>query len=536
MRGLLLGWVAAAAAAPVQVVDLRPESVATRISVQACVGLFNRNESQAGAAYTIYEDRDLLWFQELEGPVPEVTPVATFLQNCVSKVAQGRVRYNYTAQRLLLPHLLTPAAVLGAIPFQDGDADTLPVVFDAVKEFDGMDEHDATNYIYKHYVNDTITMAKLNPGLDTKKHPPPLDGVLETKLIDYIVKNKLFTFWMMNSCIPLTKEHALMEQIANNNPWPKPIAVYGYDNSWNLGGDFFEAETKCTKEHQMGQVASASVANLGFLSRKPAITEPLVGNPAPTETYNASRSYVSFVIGDGDNVAILKGSHYDWVKTRLAECANSTCTYPLLWSVSPHASHLAPDLLQWFHKAALKTGQDHFVLPPSGHLYAYASEMQDDAQDAFVRDTEEDCIILNTSASVAWEWFGSWKKALDHYFPKYSKRNVVKSLFTTNVPYLFPVLELMPEKYKIVGGSTVVFSPREWRGAHANSTDKFFYTPEQMADELNNKNAPGTVSHIYLTSDGGGSPELFNQLVPLLDEHVKVVNHNALASLALQRG
>eukprot|EP00756_Hemistasia_phaeocysticola_P006886 Hpha_TRINITY_DN14036_c0_g3::TRINITY_DN14036_c0_g3_i2::g.44218::m.44218 len=397
-----------------------------------------------------------------------------------------------------------------------------------------MTPRDATYYNYMHYLNQTVTMAKLNPGLDTKKHPAKLTGNMPTKLVDYIVKQKLFTFWMTDSCIPFTIDHIMMEQIANNNPWPKPIAVYGYDNSWPIfGGDLFEAESICTKEHQMGQIASDGVSNLAFLSRKPAITKPLVGNPAPDETYNASRSYVGFTIGDGDNLGILKGSHYDWVKKRVAECANTTC-FPLLWSVSPHALHLAPDMLEWFHHRALQTGVDHFVLPPSGHLYAYASQMRDDAQDSFVRDTEEDCRLLNTSASVAWEFFGTWDKALKHYFPKYGKRNVVKSLLTTNVPYMFPIFELR-EPYKIVGGNTVVFGPREWRGVTPNSKDKNMYTPQQMADELNN-NPKGTVSHIYMTSDGGASPELFNQLVPLLDEHVKVVNQNALASLALQRG
>ncbi len=59
-----------------------------------------------------------------------------------------------------------------------------------------------------------------------------------------------------------------MEQIVTNNPWPRPIAVYGYDDTFPVAGDLFEAETTCVKEHNMGQVASTGVNNLSFFSRK----------------------------------------------------------------------------------------------------------------------------------------------------------------------------------------------------------------------------------------------------------------------------
>jgi hypothetical protein len=50
------------------------------------------------------------------------------------------------------------------------------------------------------------------------------------------------------------------------------------------------------------QVASTGVNNLSFLSRKGPITAPLTQNPAPAVAFNASKTYVSFVVGDGDNI------------------------------------------------------------------------------------------------------------------------------------------------------------------------------------------------------------------------------------------
>ena len=60
------------------------------------------------------------------------------------------------------------------------------------------------------------------------------------------------------------------------------------------------------------------------------------------------------------------------------------------------------------------------------------------------------------------------------------------------------------------------------------------YVRPQLAAEINGY-PPGTVAAIYLTSDGGGSLDSFYALVPLLDAgRVQVVNHNAVARLALQ--
>ena len=42
--------------------------------------------------------------------------------------------------------------------------------------------------------------------------------------------------------------------------------------------------------------------NLSFFSRKPPVTAPLAQNPTPSVPWNASKTYVSFVVGDGDNI------------------------------------------------------------------------------------------------------------------------------------------------------------------------------------------------------------------------------------------
>lgn len=156
----------------------------------------------------------------------------------------------------------------------------------------------------------------------------------------------------------------------------------------------------------------------------------------------------------------------------------------------------------------------------------------------FVANTERDCELLSTSATVAWEWFGTWAGAIKNYFPRYGVRGVVRSIFATNVPYPIPVLEFAPgEFYKTFNKSTVLFRPREWRGT-ANATIPFrnaVCSPAQLAHEISTTYPRGSVGHVYLTSDGGASLESLYEMVALLEDHVSVVDHETLADMALER-
>lgn len=126
------------------------------------------------------------------------------------------------------------------------------------------------------------------------------------------------------------------------------------------------------------------------------------------------------------------------MQERVAKCAAggnpATSCFPLVWSMQPHLLHLAPEWLQWYYHQALKTGRDWFVLPPSGDLYTYAGLLTDEDQERFVLNTERDAELLSTSATVGWEWFGTWANAINNYFPRYGRNGVVRSIFATNVP------------------------------------------------------------------------------------------------------
>jgi len=589
------------------VLDLRQGSddgrldTPTLLAVQACAGLSNRNGSTTGAVYTVWDTLD--WFHEIEhNKNPPFMPIHDFLVQCYQTVGRY-IHYNYETQHAIIPNIITLASVLDAIPLiqNDGPATTaatpaayshqMKLVFDAETKFAGFTPYDATSYMFQHYASKTTGMAKMDPGYDYSHKSPRVTKQPNLRLADYIVKQRLFNFFLLDGCIPMTQEHALMEEMVqhhhpNTTQWLQPIAIYGYDDYTVPGipGSIFEAETTCVKEHNLGQVATAGVPNLSFWSRKPPITTPVVQNrPSASinENYNASQTYVGFVLGDGDNVAFLRSRNYPWVQERLSKCHNnaaSTTTeihsnnnidkncFPISWTISPHSLYLLPDILAWYYAQAQKTGHDYFVLPPSGYLYAYPAMMSDDDQISFVSKTIASARLLNTSGMVDWELASTWKTAIHQYFPRFAAvdntdtNNIIRGIFSVNVPFNVPVFAFgRHEFYKIIRdsddngddsavttgdskkevGATVLFRPREWRGTSGKGNKgvpfsrKQNLSPSEMAAEIS-QYPKGTVTYLYLTSDGGANLTSLYDMVPYLDNHVQVVDHETLTKFAME--
>ena len=139
-----------------------------------------------------------------------------------------------------------------------------------------------------------------------------------------------------------------MRHIASSNTWPRPLSVFGYDDTIAVAGDLFEAETDCVREHNMGQIASDGCSNLAFFSREPEIMQPLSQPPElpdSGEPFNNSNTYISFLVGDGDNLNFVKGSRYEWMQNRVRSCeSNPAGCYPLTWTLSPATLKVSPGI------------------------------------------------------------------------------------------------------------------------------------------------------------------------------------------------
>jgi len=533
-----------------KVVDIDPETTpAMQLAVQACAGLYNRK--QGGSVYTRKKDKDSQWLEELNLEPSEITTAAGFLETCAAEFPC--VRYSYSAQQALLPNILTVAAVLGAVPLDEGKAVSCDnAVFDAIVAFEERDTpYLATKYVYDAYGDDTTGLAMLNPGYDTsdpRVWDPGMTRDMEPSLVDFVFSEKLFVSFLINGCIESSPENALLSDIVNESPWSSLTGVYGYADYWLVfGGYLFEAQTRCLESRNMGAIPTKT-SNLSFFSsrRKPIVdANELEQNELEELDYDPGKTYVAFVVGDGDNIAYIMDKRSEWLRQRLSDCeqTENSCA-PITWSISPHLLRIAPDVLEWYYDMSHKTGNDYFMLPPSGHLYAYPASMGGEMQDKFVAATEQDARLLGTHSTVHWDWWDTWQRAETEFLPKYAREGgVVQGVFTVNVPYMFPTFTWWnPNQFfKVLaggdGGEVVLFRPREWRGIDDRGdsfTRKFYLSPENMARELENY-PRGTVSYVYMTSDGGLNLEnSFMAMVKKLPAHVRLVSTDTAARLALE--
>jgi hypothetical protein len=203
------------------VVDLRDSSIhhTTKLAAQACVGLYNRQQSIATVAYTLLnEPYDDFWRKQLNLE-PEYLNGTIFLLRCLQDFPR-RIRCSYNgAARHVVPNDITVGSILEAIPLQDDepifnkvDPTNLSIVFDAITHslFAANIERNATKYVYDAYAKNTTSIAKLNPGYSTSSftptsendYHPPMINDMDISLVDFVYSERLFAFFLYYGCIP----------------------------------------------------------------------------------------------------------------------------------------------------------------------------------------------------------------------------------------------------------------------------------------------------------------------------------------------
>ena len=216
--------------------------------------------------------------------------------------------------------------------------------------------------------------------------------------------------------------------------------------------------------------------------------------------------------------------------------AENSC-FPLVWTISPQLVTHAPQLIEWWYEEVKTTGNDYFVLPPSGDLYSYPGQMSDDDQHFYKDRMQELAKIMNISGTIHWEFpvsGSTWGDALS-YFEKYTKdeEKGITGFHCVNVPYFEPILEIFGTKDKKILGDkskVVLFKSYEWRGVDGKLNAK---SPANLADTINGYKA-GSVKSVYITSDGGlAMADIFELVGKLDNEKIVIVNQEQLTEMAL---
>merc|ERR1711936_1531754 len=312
-------------------------TLAQKLSVLSCQGLMNRKSDEEVAVYSLKDSWDQLWLDTVLEQDPDWVLLPLTINEFLSDVCERekfpKLLYSKSTHHEMIPQIITVAGALSAVPLDiDTSMDQIvswedhDVVFNAETEFLGFTELEATMFIFDHYANVTTGVAMMNPGWRAPDYLHPIQNELvrdpDVGLADYIIKERIFNFFLWSGCLPGTEQHELMRRMMTDPSmsWKKPVEVFGYNDAVHFFGSIFEAETNCIAEHNMGQVASSGINNFSFFNRKPPIESgeellDYLGALKQTRqdvaegnlVYDPTKTYMTFIVGDGDNIAFMKG-------------------------------------------------------------------------------------------------------------------------------------------------------------------------------------------------------------------------------------
>ena len=159
----------------------RNPSLSDRFAAQVCAGLAARDPGTHGSVYTVGGDkRDLDWLVSTHNndaivDNATITDISVFVRRCLhgdpalnlAPIAKGWMRYDFETQKVVVPNLVTLAAVMDAIPVQDTDVvrfglGQISPLFDALKQFPVSVTNDTANaprtvtaWVFDHFANST---------------------------------------------------------------------------------------------------------------------------------------------------------------------------------------------------------------------------------------------------------------------------------------------------------------------------------------------------------------------------------------------
>ncbi len=318
-------------------------------------GLVNRELPRLYLIHANYARQDKQWLDELkiEGiKTEDISPDEVWKR--FGGVAKGVVVYDraalkeigaFHADKLNITNLVMMlCAVNDAVP-QGEDAGAvldrvgLPVIVDTRGKW-------ATPYEMYKWSYDNL-WAKMNHHVLATLYP----GIYY--LTDYLVENKVFTFWFGSQ--RTFREQTLLERVLGSTPPNTPILGWWFDWMPNVQ-DPAHAAADCIGEGDGVEIGSRygkfltvthEATNLSVHSGMPLL--PLKRKPiAAPAKLDRTKVYYSFMISDGDNLGeclMMRCRDLHWDKPERGSA-------PMGWSFAPATAVLAPTVVNYYLRTA----------------------------------------------------------------------------------------------------------------------------------------------------------------------------------------
>ncbi|NOY82799.1 MAG: hypothetical protein GXP31_17510, partial [Kiritimatiellaeota bacterium] len=410
-------------AAELLVCDVRKERPDMRLLVYCLQGLINRRQPRV---YCITADQDRVWLEHLRKRGWIRTTRPTSPQELLKRF-RGTFKGLVVADPLF-PATRNAATMLAAVN------DVLPASPRLARELglpvvDDLRGRWRTNVEVYRWAFDHL-WPRLNHHVIACLWPDHL------ALRDYLVRNRIFIFWLSGPLDGAEEYASPQEEIEAAEQFlarmPVNIPVMGYPWAGKDVGIGEGPGVSLFAEFGKYLVGSIDCANLSVHSG--VRMEAFRQQPAPpVPKFDPKKIYYSFIISDGDNLPVLMYNNFPtnayWnspVRGRL----------PLGWSVSPAARVLIPGIMDWYYRSA--TAEDAFLCAVSGIGYTYPDlygkrfrkPYRQRAFDGFLAQTAagmeacdlREAWIMNASTPEVFRRYAEKVPLLDAIFPDYGRK------------------------------------------------------------------------------------------------------------------
>ncbi|MDG1959101.1 MAG: GxGYxYP family putative glycoside hydrolase [Candidatus Binatia bacterium] len=217
-------------------------------------------------------------------------------------------------------------------------------------------------------------LRSMNEGLILDNYASRLNPVVAfeqreeftQQLRDYAVLSRAMVFFDGNSEF----RNNLVETLAPD------AAIYGWGDA-SIGEDVFVG---ASSDRGAFTIAADHAHNIAPLSGIPAHQQTQPNQPAASAS--PGKHYASFLMTDGDNIQWLLGTFATDARWYGSPLRGS---FDMGYGMAPALAELAPSVLHWYYaNAATGSGEDYFVVGPSGGGYLYPSRYPTAALDTHI--------------------------------------------------------------------------------------------------------------------------------------------------------
>ncbi|MFW5985229.1 MAG: hypothetical protein ACOCQ1_03015 [Halanaerobiaceae bacterium] len=414
-----------------------------------------------------------------------------------NKIVTGQILYD-PEEQFALNTVMMFSAVNNTLPVTESQKrSSLEVTFDTRSQWDN--EVQALNW------------AK-NNLLDKMNHN--ILGLLTPELLtckDFLVSKKVFTMSMTSGSIYSEGElRDLWLELLEGEHFVPQTQVMGYPHGPGMegpgGGEVVNMLTE--SKTQLG-TWSDYASNLSYYSQFSPIKK--IEQP-PTEEvkYDPEKAYVALIVSDGDNIQMNLNSFRQSFEKR----SRIDSKVPLSWTISNWLLEYAPPVLEYYYNQAQESGQDSFLMGPSGYAFVHPSHYAD--MDWFAKKTSTAAKKLDMEGYVHWDEYNN-KQGMVEAIKAYSGSEI-KGIFTPITPRVsswINDIRIFQERYRL--------------NIHQEEPD------EKLSEMINNLNSlsPGELTYVYVIHH---SPLDKLEIVPeQLEDHIELVGYRELIELAEQK-